>query len=617
MPSTNNKPKGPMGRGPGGMGGNFEKAKDFKGTTKKLIKYLSVYKISIIAVVVFAICSAVFSIVGPKIMGEATTEIFNGLVGKVLGTTAGINFDKIATILLTLLGLYIISSLFSYLQGFIMSGVNQKVAYNLREKISHKMHKLPLSYFESKTTGEILSRVTNDVDTLSQSLDQSISQLLTSITTLIGVIVMMLTISPLLTLVTVIIVPIAVFMMSFIMKHSQKFFLAQQNYLGDINGTIEETYAGHNVVKLFNREQRAVDNFEKTNDELYNSSWKAQFFSGLMHPIMNFIGNIGYVFISILGGYLVIQNKIQVGDILSFSQYIRNFMNPLSQIAQVGNMIQSMMASAERVFEFLDEKEEIPEKTDGNYDLDKLGNVVSFEDVKFGYTKDKVIIHDFTASMKKGQKIAIVGPTGAGKTTIVKLLMRFYDVNSGAIKIDGVDIRDMKRDDLRSLFGMVLQDTWLYGDTIRENIRYGNLNASDEEVSDAAIASHVDHFIRTLPDGYDMILNEESDNISAGQKQLLTIARVILKDPKILILDEATSSVDTRLEALIQKAMDHLMEGRTSFVIAHRLSTIKNANLILVMKNGDIVEQGTHEELLKKKGFYEQLYNSQFEDVTE
>ncbi len=617
MPSTNNKPKGPMGRGPGGMGGNFEKAKDFKGTAKKLIKYLSVYKISIIAVVVFAICSAVFSIVGPKIMGEATTEIFNGLVGKVLGTTAGINFDKIATILLTLLGLYIISSLFSYLQGFIMSGVNQKVAYNLREKISHKMHKLPLSYFESKTTGEILSRVTNDVDTLSQSLDQSISQLLTSITTLIGVIVMMLTISPLLTLVTVIIVPIAVFMMSFIMKHSQKYFLAQQNYLGDINGTIEETYAGHNVVKLFNGEQRAVDNFEKTNDELYNSSWKAQFFSGLMHPIMNFIGNIGYVFISILGGYLVIQNKIQVGDILSFSQYIRNFMNPLSQIAQVGNMIQSMMASAERVFEFLDEKEEIPEKTDGNYDLDKLGNVVSFEDVKFGYTKDKVIIHDFTASMKKGQKIAIVGPTGAGKTTIVKLLMRFYDVNSGAIKIDGVDIRDMKRDDLRSLFGMVLQDTWLYGDTIRENIRYGNLNASDEEVYDAAIASHVDHFIRTLPDGYDMILNEESDNISAGQKQLLTIARVILKDPKILILDEATSSVDTRLEALIQKAMDHLMEGRTSFVIAHRLSTIKNANLILVMKNGDIVEQGTHEELLKKKGFYEQLYNSQFEDVTE
>ena len=617
MPSTNNKPKGPMGRGPGGMGGNFEKAKDFKGTAKKLIKYLSVYKISIIAVVVFAICSAVFSIVGPKIMGEATTEIFNGLVGKVLGTTAGINFDKIATILLTLLGLYIISSLFSYLQGFIMSGVNQKVAYNLREKISHKMHKLPLSYFESKTTGEILSRVTNDVDTLSQSLDQSISQLLTSITTLIGVIVMMLTISPLLTLVTVIIVPIAVFMMSFIMKHSQKYFLAQQNYLGDINGTIEETYAGHNVVKLFNGEQRAVDNFEKTNDELYNSSWKAQFFSGLMHPIMNFIGNIGYVFISILGGYLVIQNKIQVGDILSFSQYIRNFMNPLSQIAQVGNMIQSMMASAERVFEFLDEKEEIPEKTDGNYNLNELGNVVSFEDVKFGYNKDKIIIHDFTAKMKKGQKIAIVGPTGAGKTTIVKLLMRFYDVNSGAIKIDGVDIRDMKRDDLRSLFGMVLQDTWLYGDTIRENIRYGNLNASDEEVYDAAIASHVDHFIRTLPDGYDMILNEESDNISAGQKQLLTIARVILKDPKILILDEATSSVDTRLEALIQKAMDHLMEGRTSFVIAHRLSTIKNANLILVMKNGDIVEQGTHEELLKKKGFYEQLYNSQFEDVTE
>ncbi len=608
MPSRNNH---------GPLMGSTSKAKDFKGTLKKLIKYLSTYKVSLILVIIFAIGSAIFSIIGPKILGQATTEIFNGLVGKVMGTTAGINFGKIAGILLTLLGLYIISSLFSYIQAFIMSGVNQKVTFNLREEISHKMHKLPLSYFESKTTGEILSRVTNDVDTLSQSLDQSISQILTSVTTLIGVVVMMLTISPLMTLVTLVIVPIALFMMSFIMKHSQKYFLDQQNYLGEINGTIEEIYSGHTVVKLFNGEEKTIEDFSKTNEQLYNSAWKAQFFSGMMHPIMNFIGNIGYVLISILGGYLVIKNRIEVGDILSFTQYIRNFMNPLAQIAQVGNMIQSMVASSERVFEFLEEKEEIPDITDVNYDLEKMGNTVTFEDVKFGYNKNKIIINDFNAIMKKGQKIAIVGPTGAGKTTIVKLLMRFYDVNSGSIKIDGVDIRDMKRNDLRSLFGMVLQDTWLYSDTIKENIRYGDLNASDEAVYDAAIASHVDHFIRTLPDGYDMVLNEESDNVSAGQKQLLTIARVILKDPKILILDEATSSVDTRMETLIQQAMDHLMEGRTSFVIAHRLSTIKNANLILVMKDGDIVEQGTHDELLEKNGFYAELYNSQFESVAE
>ena len=608
MPSRNNH---------GPLMGSTSKAKDFKGTLKKLIKYLATYKVSLILVIIFAIGSAIFSIIGPKILGQATTEIFNGLVGKVMGTTAGINFGKIAGILLTLLGLYIISSLFSYIQAFIMSGVNQKVTFKLREEISHKMHKLPLSYFESKTTGEILSRVTNDVDTLSQSLDQSISQILTSVTTLIGVVVMMLTISPLMTLVTLVIVPIALFMMSFIMKHSQKYFLDQQNYLGEINGTIEEIYSGHTVVKLFNGEEKTIEDFSKTNEKLYNSAWKAQFFSGMMHPIMNFIGNIGYVLISILGGYLVIKNRIEVGDILSFTQYIRNFMNPLAQIAQVGNMIQSMVASSERVFEFLEEKEEIPDVKKVNYDLEKMGNTVTFEDVKFGYNKNKIIINDFNATMKKGQKIAIVGPTGAGKTTIVKLLMRFYDVNSGSIKIDGVDIRDMKRNDLRSLFGMVLQDTWLYSDTIKENIRYGDLNASDEAVYDAAIASHVDHFIRTLPDGYDMVLNEESDNVSAGQKQLLTIARVILKDPKILILDEATSSVDTRMETLIQQAMDHLMEGRTSFVIAHRLSTIKNANLILVMKDGDIVEQGTHEELLKKNGFYAELYNSQFESVVE
>lgn len=616
MPSTSNRPKGP--RGPmGGGAPALEKAKDFKGTLKKLIKYISKYKVSLICVIVFAISSAVFSIIGPKILGKATTEIFNGLVGKVTGTTAGIDFEKIAGILLTLLGLYIISAVFSYLQGFIMSGVNQKVTFSLREEISHKMHKLPLSYFESKTTGEILSRVTNDVDTLSQSLDQSISQILTSTTTLIGVIVMMLTISPLMTLVTLVIVPIALFMMSFIMKHSQKYFKAQQEFLGDINGTIEEAYSGHTVVKLFNGEEKTIEEFNKTNEKLYNSAWRAQFFSGMMHPIMNFIGNLGYVLISILGGYLVIQNKIEVGDILSFTQYIRNFMNPLAQIAQITNMIQSMVASSERIFEFLEEKEEIPEVSKVNYELDKMGNTVTFENVKFGYNKNKTIINDFSASMHKGEKIAIVGPTGAGKTTIVKLLMRFYDVNSGSIKIDGVNIKDMKRDDLRSLFGMVLQDTWLYSDTIKENIRYGNLDANDEAVYDAAIASHVDHFIRTMPEGYDMVLNEESDNVSTGQKQLLTIARVILKNPKILILDEATSSVDTRMETLIQKAMDNLMEGRTSFVIAHRLSTIKNANLILVMKDGDIVEQGTHDELLKKNGFYATLYNSQFESVSE
>ena len=616
MAKVQNKRR-PMMGGPQGMAGAGEKAKDFKGAAKKLLHYLGTYKVSIFLVILFAIISAVFSILGPKILGNATTEIFNGLVGKITGATAGINFGKIAGILLTLLGLYIISMIFSYLQGFIMSGVNQKVAYNLRDQISKKMHKLPLSYFESKTTGEILSRVTNDVDTLSQSLDQSLTQVITSITTLIGVLIMMLTISPLMTLVTFVIIPIALFLMMFIMKHSQKYFMAQQEYLGDINGTIEETYSGHDIINLFNSQEKVQEKFDKTNEELYQTAWKSQFFSGMMHPIMQFIGNLGYVIVSILGGWLVIQNKIVVGDILSFSQYIRQFMNPLAQIAQVGNLLQSMMAASERVFEFLDEEEEVKEVENVSYDIDQLGNVVTFDHVSFGYNKNKTIIHDFNATMKKGQKIAIVGPTGAGKTTIVKLLMRFYDVNSGSINIDGVNIKDMKRNDLRSLFGMVLQDTWLYSDTVRENIRYGNLKASDDQVEDAAIASHVDHFIRTLPSGYDMVLNEESDNVSQGQKQLLTIARVILKDPKILILDEATSSVDTRMEQLIQEAMDHLMEGRTSFVIAHRLSTIKNANLILVMKDGDIVEQGTHEELLEKKGFYADLYNSQFESVSE
>ena len=615
MAKVQTKRKPMMGRGP--MAGTGEKAKDFKGTAKKLLHYLGTYKVSIFFVILFAVVSAVFSIVGPKILGNATTEIFNGLIGKITGASAGIDFSKIAGILLTLLGLYIISMIFSYLQGLIMSGVNQKVAYNLRDQISKKMHRLPLAYFESKTTGEILSRVTNDVDTLSQSLDQSLTQVITSITTLIGVLIMMLTISPLMTLVTFLIVPVALFLMMFIMKHSQKYFMAQQEYLGDINGTIEETYSGHDIVNLFNSQEKVQEKFDKTNEALYRTAWKSQFLSGMMHPIMQFIGNIGYVIVSILGGWLVIQNQIAVGDILSFSQYIRQFMNPLAQIAQVGNLLQSMMAASERVFEFLDEKEEVKDVENVTYDLSKMGNIVNFDHVSFGYNKNRIIIHDFNATMKKGQKIAIVGPTGAGKTTIVKLLMRFYDVDSGSINIDGVNIKDMKRDDLRSLFGMVLQDTWLYSDTIMENIRYGNLKATDEQVEDAAIASHVDHFIRTLPDGYNMVLNEESDNVSQGQKQLLTIARVILKDPKILILDEATSSVDTRMEQLIQQAMDQLMEGRTSFVIAHRLSTIKNANLILVMKDGDIVEQGTHEELLKKNGFYADLYNSQFESISE
>ncbi len=617
MPSNHNKtPRQARQHGPGAMM-STEKAKDFKGTAKRLFHYLGAYKVSIIAIVIFSICSAVFAIIGPKIMGNATTEIFNGLVGKVMGTSSGIDFGKIAGILLTLLGLYILSMIFSYLQGFIMSGVNQKVAFHLREEISHKMHKLPLKYFESKTTGEILSRVTNDVDTLSQSLDQSLTQVISSITTLIGVVVMMLSISPLMTGITLLIIPIALLMMGLIMKRSQKYFTAQQEYLGDINGTIEEVYSGHDIVKLFNGEEKAKQQFDETNEKLYNTAWKSQFFTGMMHPIMSFIGNIGYVIVSILGGWLVIQNRIEVGDILSFSQYIRNFMNPLTQIAQVGNLLQSMMAASERVFEFLDEKEEVREIENTTYQLETMGQKVSFDHVAFGYRKDKLVIHDFNATMKKGEKIAIVGPTGAGKTTIVKLLMRFYDVNQGAITIDGVNIKDMKRNDLRSLFGMVLQDTWLYSDTVRENIRYGNLEANNDEVEEAAIAAHIDHFIRTLPEGYDMILNEESDNVSAGQKQLLTIARVILKDPKILILDEATSSVDTRMEQLIQKAMDKLMEGRTSFVIAHRLSTIKNANLILVMKDGDIVEQGTHEDLLKQQGFYAELYNSQFEEVAD
>lgn len=591
----------------------IEKAKDFKGTMKQLFHSLSKYKISLFFVILFSIGSAIFSIIGPKILGRATTEIYNGLIGKVLGTSAGINFAKIGGILLTLLGLYIISMLFSYIQGWVMSGITQDFTYRLRQQISEKIHKIPLKYFESKTTGEVLSRITNDVDTVSQSLDQSLTQIVSSITLLIGVVVMMLSISPLMTFVSLLIIPLALVLIMFVVKHSQRYFKEQQEYLGHVNGQVEEIYGGHDIVLMFNGEEDALEKFKKNNDVLYSSAWKSQFYSTMMHPIITLIGNIGYVMVSILGGYLVIKNKIEVGDILSFTQYVRNFMNPITQIAQIMSMLQSMAAASERVFEFLQEEEESKDKENATSFVSAEGNV-EFEHVKFGYKEDQVIIHDFNAKIKKGQKIAIVGPTGAGKTTMVKLLMRFYDVGGGSIKVDGVDLRDYKREELRNQFGMVLQDTWLYSDTIRENIRYGKLDATDEEVEDAAIAAHVDHFIRTLPDGYDMIINEESDNISQGQKQLLTIARVILNDPKILILDEATSSVDTRTEILIQKAMDTLMEGRTSFIIAHRLSTIKNADLILVMKDGDIVEQGNHEELLKKKGFYANLYNAQFDE---
>ena len=615
---TEKTPKSPRrgpGHGPGGgANASYEKAKDFSGTMKKLLKHLSQYKILILLVILFSVGSAIFSIIGPKILGNATTEIYNGLIGRVTGTSAGIQFDKIAGILLTLLGLYGISMIFSYIQGWIMAGVSQNITYGLRKQISEKIHRMPLKYFESKTTGEVLSRITNDVDTVSQNLDQSLTQVISSFTLAVGVIIMMFTISPLMTLVTLLIIPFSFIFVMLIVKKSQKYFAEQQEYLGHVNGQIEEIYSGHDVVKLFNGEEKELAKFKELNKTLYNSAWKSQFLSMMMHPIMTFIGNLGYVSVSILGGWLVIQNKIQVGDILSFTQYVRSFTQPLSQAAQIMNLLQAMAAAAERVFEFLEEEEETP-TVSHPVSSKGLKSNITFEHVKFGYRPDQVIIHDFNANIKPGMKVAIVGPTGAGKTTIVKLLMRFYDVNSGAIKVDGHNIKDFDRNDLRSMFGMVLQDTWLYSDTVRENIRYGKLDATDEQVEDAAIAAHVDHFIRTLPDGYDMIINEESDNISGGQKQLLTIARVILNDPQILILDEATSSVDTRTEILIQKAMDHLMEGRTSFIIAHRLSTIRNADLILVMKDGDIVEQGNHEELLKKNGFYASLYNSQFEDV--
>ena len=589
-----------------------DKAKDFKGTLKQLAHYLSPYKYYIFTVVLFAILSATFSIIGPKIMGKATTEIFNGLVSKISGGS-GIDFSKIGRILIFLLGLYAISAVCNFVQNFIMSGVSQKIAYGLRKSISEKLNRLPMKYFDHKTHGEILSRVTNDVDTVSSNLDQCMTQMITSITTLIGVVVMMLTISPIMTLAVLVIIPIALILLAFIVSHSQKYFERQQAYLGHVNGKVEEVYGGHNIVKAFNGEEEAVEEFKELNQTLYRSAWKSQFFSGIMMPLMNFIGNLGYVVVSILGGYFVIQNKITVGDIQSFIQYVRNFMHPLSNVAQIVNLIQATIAAAERVFEFLGEEEEVKE-TEHPVSTENLNGNVTFSHVQFGYNPDRTIIKDFNATVKQGQKVAIVGPTGAGKTTMVKLLMRFYDVNHGSIQIDGHDIKDFKRQDLRRMFGMVLQDTWLFSGTIEDNVKYGKMDATFEDVEKACREAHADHFIKTLPESYHMVINEEGNNISQGQKQLLTIARVILADPKILILDEATSSVDTRTEEYIQKAMDELMKNRTSFIIAHRLSTIRNADLILVMDHGDIVEQGNHEELLKKNGFYAKLYNSQFEE---
>ena len=616
MAENNRKPPMRGGHGPGRGMGPVEKAKDFKGTLNTLVtKYLVRYRIGLIIVVVFAIASTIFSIVGPKILGNATTEMFTGIVSKISGGD-GINFDKIRNILLTLLVLYVVSALFGAIQGLIMTQISQKLTYRLRNDLAQKLNRLPMNYFDKKTNGEVLSVITNDIDTLGMNLNQSITQIITSVCTLIGIVIMMFSMNVLMTLVSLVILPISIFAVGKIVGKSQKYFAKQQEYLGHVNGNIEETFGGYSIVKVFNGEEKAIQDFKKSNNELYTSAWKSQFLSGLMHPIMNFVGNIGYVAIAILGGYLSIQGKITVGNIQSFIQYNRQFTQPINQIAQVSSMIQSMVASAERIFEFLDEDEEVRMISDTT-SVDSLKGNIKFDHVHFGYNADKIIINDFNADIKEGQKIAIVGPTGAGKTTIVKLLMRFYDLNSGKILIDGHDISEFDRGEIRKLFGMVLQDTWLFNGTIKDNIRYSKQDASDSEVIEAAKAAHVHHFIKTLPNSYNMEINEETSNISQGQKQLLTIARVILADPKILILDEATSSIDTRTEIQIQSAMDELMKGRTSFIIAHRLSTIRNADLILVMNNGDIVEQGTHEELLGKNGFYAELYNSQFEEVEE
>ena len=606
--SENNTPRRPvrMGHGPmrGGMPG--EKAKDFKGTMVRLLKYAASYRTALAVVIIFAVGSTVFSIIGPKILSQATTEIFNGLVSKISGT-GGIDFTKIGRILLAVLGLYLISSVFSFVQGWLMTGVTQKLCFRMRREISEKIDRMPMKYFESKTVGEVLSRITNDVDTLGQSLNQSVTQLITSVTTVIGIIIVMLTISPLITLIAVLVVPLSALFIGFIIRISQKYFKAQQRYLGQINGQVEEIFSGHRVVKAFGREEAVIEEFSKTNDILYESAWKSQFLSGLMQPVMNLMGNLGYVAVAISGSILAIKGVIKVGDIQAFIQYVKNLTQPITILAQVSNMLQSMTAAAERVFEFLAEEEEIPE-ADNAFDLSEFRGDVEFDHVKFGYTDDKIIIHDLCSRISAGQTAAIVGPTGAGKTTIVKLLMRFYDVNSGSIRVDGHDIRDMRRSDLRRLFGMVLQDTWLFKGTIMENIRYGRLDASDEEVIAAAKAANAHHFIQTLPGGYQMELNEEASNVSQGQKQLLTIARAILADNKIMILDEATSSIDTRTEALVQQGMDSLMEGRTTFVIAHRLSTVKNSDRIMVLEQGRIIERGSHDQLIAKKGRYYQLY---------
>ena len=610
MKHTPQRRRGPMGRGmqPG------EKPKNFNASIKKLIQYIAKYKIGIIVVMLFAACSTVFTVVGPKILGKATTTLTEGLMAKIQ-RTGSIDFGKIGSILLFVLGLYLLSAIFSFVQGWIMTGITQKVCYQLRKEISEKINRMPMKYFESRTYGEVLSRITNDVDTLGQGLNQSITTIITATATMIGVLIMMISISPLMTLIAIVILPISMALISLVTKKSQKFFRNQQEYLGHINGQVEEVYGGHLVIKAFNREKDTIEEFDRTNKILYDSAWKSQFLSGMMQPIMMFVGNLGYASVALTGGLLAIKNIITIGDIQAFIQYVKNFTQPIQQIAQVINMVQSMSAASERVFEFLEEEEE-NQIVANPADISRITGEVTFDHVHFGYDPEKIIIHDFSAHVLPGQKIAIVGPTGAGKTTMVKLLMRFYDVNRGEIRLNDSNIKDFNRRELRDAFGMVLQDTWLFKGTIMENIRYGRLDATDEEVIAAAKAARADHFIKTLPGGYQMELNEDASNVSQGQKQLLTIARAILADNKILILDEATSSVDTRTEIEIQKAMDNLMRGRTSFVIAHRLSTIRDADLILVMKDGDIIEQGTHETLLAKNGFYAELYNSQFEEAS-
>ena len=603
-------PRRGQGRGPGAP---VEKPKDFKGTIGKLIRYMGAYRIGLIAVIIFAIGSTVFTVIGPKILGNATTELFSGLMEKLTGQ-GSIDFGRIGAILLGLMALYALSSSLAFAQGWIMSGISQKMSYRMRRDISEKINRMPLGYFESHKTGDVLSRITNDVDTLGQSLNQSITQLITSVCTLIGTLVMMLTISPLMTLITLVILPVSVALVAIVVKISQKHFFAQQQSLGEIDGQIEETFTGHNIVKAFNREEQELEDFRVINEKLYASGWKSQFLSGLMMPVMNFVSNLGYVAVAVSGAMLAAKGTITIGDIVAYIQYVKRFTQPITQLAQVSNMLQAMAAAAERIFAFLDETEETSE-TLSPVSANEINGSVSFEHVRFGYDSEKTVIHDFSCDVKPGQMVAIVGPTGAGKTTIVKLLMRFYDADAGVIRLNGHPIRDFRRGDLRQSFGMVLQDTWLFHGTIMENIRYGRLDATDEEVIAAAKAARAHRFIRALPGGYQMELNEDATNISQGQKQLLTIARAILANNPILILDEATSSVDTRTERLIQDGMTNLMQGRTTFVIAHRLSTIRHADLILVMRDGDIVEQGSHDALLKQNGFYAELYNSQFEDV--